>query len=128
MSIPIPLITSIAGAGLRVALPFIVGPLMARLEKKLPNSGDGPKRKAIVMEAVRKLANSLMDDGIIDDRERDELLAYLPGLIETLVPHVEAQVQAARKTVTIGDRVTVATAPGVVTVTIRTDEAALGED
>ena len=85
------LIVSGVAAALKVAAPIFIPPLMAKLEKKLPATGDGPKRRESVMRAVGALASSLMDDGVLSAKECEELRYHVAATIETFLPAVEAE-------------------------------------
>ncbi len=83
-------ILSGVGVALKVAAPVFVPALMAKLEKKLPETGRGPERRDAVLRAVRALATSLEDDGVISADEREDLYRHVAATIETFVPTVEA--------------------------------------
>lgn len=94
----------IAGVGLalKVAAPIFIPPLMQKLEQKLPNKGDGPKRRDAVLRAVRALAVSLENDGVLTAAEREDLYREVPKIIETFVPTMNAARQTRQITITGG--------------------------
>ncbi|HUX16372.1 MAG TPA: hypothetical protein VMW52_07845 [Phycisphaerae bacterium] len=78
------------GVALKIAAPIFVPSLMSAMEKKMPASGDGPKRRDAVLRAVRALAVSLENDGVLSVEEREDLYRHIAGTIETFVPAINA--------------------------------------